>query len=59
MPFIFRCQECGYTAPVGEGGGWPTCPACGGNRVATIEVKARPSPPQPPAEPPAAEEESE
>jgi predicted RNA-binding Zn-ribbon protein involved in translation (DUF1610 family) len=36
----FVCRQCGYKAPVGRGGGWSTCPDCGGNQVEIRNVRA-------------------
>jgi len=58
MSYIFRCKECGFRSPVPEGGGWSTCPDCGGNRISVQETKQRAAPAQPEVQPPGAEEES-
>lgn len=41
MANTFVCYECGYTADVGKGNGWPTCPACGGNDVSVSKPKPK------------------
>jgi hypothetical protein len=59
MAYTFQCADCGYAADVPKGGGWPTCPACGGNKVHTREKKRRPAAPPAPAEPPETAEEGQ